>query len=96
MATQPLFRGFRDFAALNKTRALITAQEQSRQWAGMQLYRDVVQAFYTRLAVQKDLNLMDNKLELYQQRIKELEQRVSIGRSRNTEVLTIQAARAIS
>jgi len=95
MADQPLFRGFRDFAALNQTKALITAQEQARQWAGMQLYRDVAQAFYTRLAVQKDLNVLDNELELYQKRIKELHNRITIGRSRITEVLTVQAAQAI-
>ena len=95
MADQPLFRGFRDFAALNAAKALITAQKQARQWAGMQLYRDVARAFYTCLAVQKDLDVLDNELELYQKRIKELQDRLSIGRSRNTELLTVQAAQAI-
>jgi outer membrane protein len=95
MADQPLFRGFRDFAALRETKALITAQEQAGQWAGLQLYRDVAQAFYTSLAVQKDLDVLDNELELYQKRIKELQDRITIGRSRITEVLTIQSAQAI-
>jgi outer membrane protein len=95
MADQPLFRGFRDFAALNQTKALITAQEQAKQWAGMQLYRDVAQAFYSRLAVEKDLNVLDNELDLYQKRIKELRSRIAIGRSRITELLTVQAAQAI-
>jgi outer membrane protein len=95
MVDQPLFRGFSDFAALNETRAFITAQEEAREWAGMQLYRDVAQAFYTRLAVQKDLNVLDNELELYQKRIKELQDRLAIGRSRITEVLTIQASQAL-
>jgi outer membrane protein len=95
MAGQPLFRGFRDFAALNAAKASITAQEQARQWAGTQLYRDVVQAFYTRLAVEKDLNVLDNELDLYQKRIKELQDRITIGRSRITELLTVQSAQAI-
>jgi len=95
MGDQPLFRGFRDFAAVNAAKAYITAQEQARQWAGMQLYSDVAQAFYTRLAVQKDLGVLDNELELYQQRIKDLQDRLTIGRSRITEVLTLQAAQAI-
>jgi outer membrane protein len=95
MADQPLFRGFRDFAAVNSAKALITAQKQARQWAGTQLYRDVAQAFYTRLSVEKDLSVLDNQLELYQKRIKELQDRLSIGRSRNTELLTVQAAQAI-
>jgi len=64
IADQPLFRGFRDFAAVNSAKALITAQKQARQWAGTQLYRDVARAFYTCLAVQKDLDVLDKELEL--------------------------------
>jgi len=94
-ADQPLFRGFSDFAAVHEEKAFIKAQEQARQWAGMQLYSDVAGAFYTRLAIQKDLNVLDNELELYQKRIKELQDRLNIGRSRITEVLTIQSAQAI-
>ena len=94
-ADQPLFRGFRDFAALNVAKDFITAQEQARQWAGMQLFRDVARAFYTCLAVQKDLDVLDNELGLYQKRIKELQDRLAIGRSRITEVLTVQVVQAI-
>ncbi len=94
-ADQPLFRGFSDFAAVHAAKDFIKSQEQARQWAGMQLYSDVAGAFYTRLAVQKDLNVLDNELDLYQQRIKELQDRLAIGRSRPTEVLTIQSAQAI-
>jgi len=94
-ADEPLFRGFSDFAAVHAAKAFIKAQQQARQWAGMQLYSDVAQAFYTRMAVQEDLNVLDNELVLYQKRIKELQDRISIGRSRVTEVLTIQAAQAI-
>ena len=58
-ADQPLFRGFSDFAAVHEEKFFIKAQEQARQWAGMQLYSDVASAFYTRLAVQKDLSVLD-------------------------------------
>jgi outer membrane protein len=95
MADQPLFRGFRDFAAVNAAKSSITAQEQARQWAGMQLYEDVAQAFYTLLSVQKDISVLDNELDLYEKRIKDLQDRLEIGRSRITEVLTVQAAQAI-
>jgi outer membrane protein len=94
-ADQPLFRGFREFSAIKASKAFISAQEQARQWAGMQLYRDVAQAFYARLAVHKDLQILDSELGLYRKRIEELEQRRAIGRSRTTEVLTVQAAQAI-
>jgi outer membrane protein len=94
-ADQPLFRGFSDFAAVHEEKAFIKSQQAARQWAGMQLYIDVAQAFYTFLAVEKDLAVLDNELELYQKRIKELQDRLNIGRSRITEVLTIQSAQAI-
>ncbi len=94
-ADQPLFRGFSDFAAVHEEKSFIKAQEEARQWAGMQLYSDVAAAFYTCLAVQKDLSVLDNELELYQKRIKELQERFNIGRSRTTEVLTVQSAQAI-
>ena len=94
-ADQPLFRGFRDFAAIHAAKSTITQQQLAWQWAGLQLYQDTAQAFYTQLAVQKDLQVLDGELAQYQQIITELQKRVSIGRSRVTEVLTIQAAQAI-
>ncbi len=94
-AAQPLFRGFRDFAAISAGKSFITAQEEARDWAGTQLYMDVVQGFYTRLAVQKDLQLLDNEIGIYQKRINELQDRVAIGRSRVTEVLAVKSAQAI-
>ena len=94
-ADQPLFRGFRDFAALDAAKSFITAQELARDWAGMQLYRDIAQGFYAFLAVQKDLQLLDGELALYEKRVKELQDRIDIGRSRVTEVLTVKAAQAI-
>ena len=95
IAGQPLFRGFRNFAALSAAKSSITAQELAGQWAGTQLYRDVAQAYYTRLAVEKDLKVLDNELDLYSKRIKELQDRINIGRSRVTELLTVQSAQAI-
>jgi outer membrane protein len=94
-ADQPLFRGFRDFAAINETRASIVAEKQAKEWAGMQLYSDVAAAFYTFLSAQKDVHVLDKELDLYAQRIKVLKERQAIGRSRNTEVLTVQSAQAI-
>lgn len=94
-ASQPLFRGFRDFAALDATKTLIIAQKQAREWAGMQLYQDVTAGFYTLLAAQKDLEVLDQELALYDKRIKELEDRIKIGRSRITEVLTVKSSKAI-
>jgi outer membrane protein len=93
-ATQPLFRGFREFAALREAKKIISAQQAARDWAGLQLYLDVSQAFYNVLALQADVNHMDAQLGLFAQRIQELKERVAVGRSRPSEVLTIQTAQA--
>ncbi len=92
---QPLFRGFREYAAIDQTKKLITAQKEARNWAGMQLYMDTTRGFYTLLAAQKDLRIVDEEIGLYQTRIQDLQDRVDIGRSRITEVLTVKSAKAI-
>lgn len=94
-AGQPLFRGFREYAALRQTRDLIQSQRESKRWAALQLYSDVAQAFYNVLAWQKDLEHLDAQITLYDKRIQDLQARVAIGRSRVSEVLSVQSAQAL-
>ncbi len=93
-ATQPLFRGLREYAALRQAGDLITAQKEAAHWAGIQLYMDVAQAFFNVLAYESDLYHYQVQDMLYSQRIEDLRARVRIGRSRRTEVLTVQSAQA--
>ena len=90
-ATQPLFRGFRDFAALRQNKALLSAQNQDYMSARTQLFKDVVQNFYTVLSIEQDLRNLDVEIKLGLDREKELNARVRIGRSRIGEVLTVQS-----
>jgi len=90
-ATQPLFRGFRDFAALRQNKALVGAQNEDYQSARTQLFKDVVQNFYTVLSIEQDLRNLDAEIKLSLDREKELNARVRIGRSRIGEVLTVQS-----
>jgi outer membrane protein len=90
-ATQPLFRGFRDLAALRQNKALIGAQNQDYLSARIQLFKDVVRNFYTILLLEQDLRNFDVEIGLNLDREKELNARVRIGRSRISEVLTVQA-----
>ena len=91
MATQPLFRGFRDLAAVRQSKALISAQDQDYLSARTQLFKDVVRNFYTILLLEQDLRNFDVEIGLNLDREKELNARVRIGRSRIGEVLTVQA-----
>jgi outer membrane protein len=90
-ATQPLFRGFRDFAAVRQGRALVDAQGEDYRNARTQLFRDVTQNFYDVLTLEQDLKNLDEQIRQNLQREKELQDRVRIGRSRIGEVLTVQS-----
>jgi outer membrane protein len=91
-ATQPLFRGFREFAALRQTQALLGAQNQDYLGARTQLFKDVTQNFYTVLSIEQDLKNLDEEINQNLDREKELNSRVRIGRSRIGEVLSVQSA----
>ncbi|MBI3778274.1 MAG: TolC family protein [Gammaproteobacteria bacterium] len=90
-ATQPLFRGFREFAALRQTKALLSAQNQDYLNARAQLFKDVTQNFYTVLSIEQDLKNLDEEINQNLDREKELNSRVRIGRSRIGEVLSVQS-----
>jgi len=88
-ATQPLFRGFREFASMRQTQALIGAQGEDYRQARTQLFKDVAQNFYDVLALEQDLKNFDEQINLNFQREKELQDRVRIGRSRTGETLAV-------
>ena len=90
-ATQPLFRGFREFATKRQTQALVDAQSDDFHYASAQLFKDVAQNFYDVLTLEQDLKNLDEQIGQYQQREQELQERVRIGRTRPGEVLTVQA-----
>ena len=90
-ANQPLFRGFREFAAVRQGRALVGAQDHDYNNARVQLYKDVAQNFYDVVTIEQDLMSLAEQIGQHQQRAKELQDRVHIGRSRPGEVLTIQS-----
>lgn len=90
-ATQPLFRGFREFATIRQTQALVDAQSEEYRNARVQLFKDVVQNFYDVVALEQDLMNLDEQIDQNLQREKELQARIRIGRSRVGEVLTVQA-----
>src|SRR6185295_4454258 len=90
-ASQPLFRGFREFAGIRQQRDLVEAQGAAWKAAVIQLYKDVATSFYTIVALEKDLANVREEIGLYDRRVKDLNARVRIGRSRVSEVLTVQS-----
>jgi outer membrane protein len=93
-AQQPLFRGFREFAGIRQARDLVQSQEEAWIAAAIQLYKDVATSFYSVVALEKDLANLREEMSLYGARVQDLERWMRIGRSRQTEVLTVQSAQA--
>lgn len=87
---QPLFQGFKAIGAL--TGAGSYRKEQTEAWirAKELLYTDVARAFYSVLRYEKEIEINHGIHELLRQRIKELEDREKIGRSRMSEVINAQ------
>ena len=93
-ATQPIFHGMREYAALKQTKNLASAQRFATRQAEIQLYKDVAQAFYNTVSLERDLATIQRELGQYRKRIAELNARIRIGRSRVSEVLTVQSVMA--
>lgn len=86
-ASQPLFSGFREFLALKAAKARREASAGDLERATSLLYRDVARAFYDLLEVHKELETRRRTVELTTERVKDLEARAKLGRSRASEVL---------
>lgn len=93
-ATQPLFRGLREFAGIRQAKGLDQATVEDKRAAEVQLYKDTSQAFFNVLFFERDLANINTELELYRKRVTELNERIRIGRSRVSEVLTIESSAA--
>lgn len=91
-AIQPLFRGFRDFAALRQSKTALSGQKLALQEAARQLLSSTAVAYYSVLTLESDVYNFENQIRLNQKRVKELEGYVRIGRSQRTDVLTLRSS----
>ena len=90
--SQPVFQGFKAVGAISGAGSF--KQQQKDTWIRTKelLYQDVAAAFYGVLRYQKEIGITREIHELLEQRIKELEEREKIGRSRTSEVATARTS----
>jgi outer membrane protein TolC len=83
---QPLFSGFKELAALWAADA--EKKQRRHEWKRAReiLFLEVSEAFYAVIEAQKDLEILDSVHQLFLERIREIEARVDIGRSREGEL----------
>ena len=86
--SQPLFSGFKEFAALQASGAERSQRFFEKRRAEELLFLDVTDAFYALARSKRDMDILNDIRRALDQRIKELEGRARIGRSRESEVMT--------
>ncbi|MBI3549471.1 MAG: TolC family protein [Elusimicrobia bacterium] len=91
VATQPIFSGFRDYLAYKsgKRRAEAASLDEGR--AKSLLYQDVARAYLSLLQAQRDISIRASVLQATEDRIKELERRTRIGKSRESEAIAARS-----
>lgn len=89
--SQPLFTGFKEFAAIAASRHTGESRRQALKRARELLYKDVSDAFFYQLSYQEDLSVLTATRDILLERCAELQKRQSIGKSRPGEIASAQA-----
>lgn len=91
---QPIFKGFGDFYVAAADKADIQSRRYDRERTFQTLYLDTASVYYQIIGYQSDmivLGLLETALD---DRIKELNRRIAIGRSKRSELLLAQTSLA--
>lgn len=85
--TQPLFKGLKEWKALDVAKLGIKASELNERITKIDIHSRLVDVYGRILAMDKFLSLNKDILELATKRVSYLQRRVKIGRSRESELL---------
>lgn len=91
---QPLFQGFREFHALRVSGSEIKEQSLTTTRTKQTLFAEVTQAYYTVLALESERTILESALGTLKQRDSELDDRVKLGKARETETLEVRSEKA--
>lgn len=92
--SQPLLQGLREYSALSIAKEQLNRQSFIQSVVQREVLFQVARVYYSYLIDQKDLENTKRLLDLTQQRVRDLEERVRIGRSRTSELLLAQSQQA--
>ncbi|HSA59366.1 MAG TPA: TolC family protein [bacterium] len=91
---QPLFQGLREFNALKASSAEKNRNTYQRDRARQILFGDVARAYYTVLELEDQLKIEQSLRATLQKRVDDLKNRILLGKSRESELLTTEAGLA--
>ncbi|MFA6091486.1 MAG: TolC family protein [Elusimicrobiota bacterium] len=86
-----LFSGMRDYISIRAAGRRTQAAELALARARQDLYLNTAQAYISLSNVRQELAIRQGQLSVWADRIKELQRRESVGRSRKSEVVAAQA-----
>ncbi|MBI4343709.1 MAG: TolC family protein [Candidatus Omnitrophica bacterium] len=89
--SQPLFSGFREFAAIAGSRAEQRQRTLEKQRAEHLLLGDVADAFYLLREQRAVLGVLELTRSTLLERLEEMDERVRLGRSRSSEIASLEA-----
>ena len=88
---QPLFRGFREFSAAGAAKESQAAKGFEWKRAREVLYEEVAGAFYQWIQYEEDLKLILDLQQTLMNRVAEMQRRVNLGKSRPSELISVQS-----
>jgi outer membrane protein len=91
VVTQPLFAGFKEFAAMAGSRAERRQRVHEQANAELLLLVDVAEAFYLLRQQREELGALEITRATLRDRLEELTERERLGRSRTSEVVSAEA-----
>ncbi|MBF0387755.1 MAG: TolC family protein [Candidatus Omnitrophica bacterium] len=89
--SQPLFTGFKEFAAIRASRHIGKQRAAELKRAEQLLLVDVSDAFYLCLSLQEDEEALKDIIKALKDRFTEMQKRQGIGKSRKSEVVNVEA-----
>ncbi|MBI3332985.1 MAG: TolC family protein [Candidatus Omnitrophica bacterium] len=89
--SQPLFSGFKEFAAIGGSRSEKRLRQEEKARAEQLLMVDVSDAFHLLVQQREDIRALEGIRQTLRQRIQELQERERIGRSRASERVAVEA-----
>lgn len=94
MGKETFFQGGSEYAFLRQTNRLLEGKEAEIEASRLQYFVDLSAYYYDALLKQALRNHARTEVQLYDNQIGELRSRVKIGRTRASDLLSVQAARA--
>lgn len=91
---QPIFQGLREYYALSTSGAEKKKNILLKRRAQELLFSDVTKAYYAVIELEKEHEILRSLLDATQKRVKEISERIRLGKSRESEVFVADSQQA--